>query len=481
MKRSAPATLTRAATGGALWLGGSLALQVAIGLVSQVVLAAILTPHDFGLFALVISVSYLLSTVGNFGIRTLMAQRSLAEIGALRRPLLTVGVIAATLSGLLLIAMSPLVAGWLDEPDLRDLMLVAASTFVLKPYTAVAAATLQARLQFSRLATTTLLATISHYVVAIAMARAGMGALSLVAGLQVNAVVMVIVLWLFSRGGSPSGEGSQYSVRQAAALAKWPVAGEVAMDARLDYLAIRVFATTEVVGYYHFAFILVHRLIDLLMGVSRNVLFPTLSRIGALADRQAAGVVRAGTVLVAAGAAAAAGLIAAMFPIEEILWGGRWESAVPAMMLLASAAPVQAGQAAVEQLLKARALFRRWTGVMVVRSAGSALVALGVVAVMRDASTATEIAAAVGAFLVIEALLEVVAIGPGVGVAPGAYWRRVLPSWVVLVTTGWLVVGLASTWSLGSWAAAFLSLGLVGASSVVVAAVMWRRGLFARH
>jgi len=51
MKRSAPLTLTRAATGGALWMGGSLALQVAIGLVAQVILAAILTPHDFGSLA----------------------------------------------------------------------------------------------------------------------------------------------------------------------------------------------------------------------------------------------------------------------------------------------------------------------------------------------------------------------------------------------------------------------------------------------
>ena len=481
MKRSAPLTLTRAATGGALWMGGSLALQVAIGLVAQVILAAILTPHDFGLFALVISVSYLLSTVGNFGIRTLMSQRSLEEIGALRRPMLIVGVGAATLSGLLLVALSPLVAAWLNEPDLRGLMFVAASTFVLKPYTAVASATLQARLQFSRIATALLAATIAHYVVAIIMARADMGALSLVAGLQVNAVVLVTVLWLFSRGAAPVVPGSEISVRQAAALAKWPAAGEVAMDARLDYLAIKVFASTEVVGYYHFAFILVHRLIDLLMGVSRNVLFPTLSRIEGDTDRQSAGVVRAGTVLVAAGSAAAAALIAAMFPIEEILWGGRWESAVPAMMLLASAAPVQAGQAAVEQLLKARALFRRWTGVMVVRSAGSALVALGVVAVMRDTATATAIAAGVGIFLVVEALLEVVVVGPGLGIAPGSYWRTALPSWMVLVAAGWLVVALSTVWSLSPWPAAFASLALVGAVAVVVATVMWRRGLLARR
>ena len=40
---------------------------------AQVILANILSAHDFGLFALVVSVSYVLSSVGNFGFKTLMA------------------------------------------------------------------------------------------------------------------------------------------------------------------------------------------------------------------------------------------------------------------------------------------------------------------------------------------------------------------------------------------------------------------------
>jgi len=48
-------------------MGGSLGIQVGIGLVAQVILATILTAHDFGLFALVVAVSYVLSSVGNFG------------------------------------------------------------------------------------------------------------------------------------------------------------------------------------------------------------------------------------------------------------------------------------------------------------------------------------------------------------------------------------------------------------------------------
>jgi len=481
MSRLSSHTLTRAATGGALWMGGSLSLQVLIGLVAQVILAAILTAHDFGLFALVISTSYLLSSVGNFGIRTLLAQRTVEEIAALRRPLFRAGLVAATLAGLALVALSPVVADLLDEPELTGLMLVAASTFILKPYTAVLIATCQARLQFARVAAALLAATIAHYSVAIVLAKAGKGALSLVAGLQVNAVVLVLVLWAMSRRDPPVPVAENVTTLRAAALAGWPLAGEMAMDARLDYLMIGVFASTEVVGYYHFAFMLVQRLNELLMGIARNVLFPTLSRMGASADRQSIGVLRAGPVLIGVGAAAAAGLIATMFAIEEILWGGRWEAAVPAMLLLASAAPVQAAQSAVEQLLKARALFRRWTAAMVVRSAGSALAALATVAILGDDSTATWIAAAVAGFLVVEALVEVLVLAPGLGIPPVRYWRSTLPIWVVLVAAGWGVAWLASGWSLGPWAAALASAGLVGGLIVVVGVGMGRLGLFARR
>jgi hypothetical protein len=118
---------------------------------------------------------------------------------------------------------------------------------------------------------------------------------------------------------------------------------------------------------------------------------------------------------------------------------------------------------------------------MVVRSAGSALAALATVAILGDDSTATWIAAAVAGFLVVEALVEVLVLAPGLGIPPVRYWRSTLPTWVVLVAAGWGVAWLASGWSLGPWAAALASAGLVGGLIVVVGVGMWRLGLFARR
>ena len=215
--------------------------------------------------------------------------------------------------------------------------------------------------------------------------------------------------------------------------------------------------------------------------MTRNVLFPTLSRIEETPERQSAGVVRAGTAAGPRAGAAAAAALSRAVPHRRDPVGGRWEAAVPAMMLLASVS-------------RGRPSPRRWNscskrGPCSVAGPGSwwcvlraqPLVALGVVAVMRDTATATAIAAGVGIFLVVEALLEVVVVGPGLGIAPGSYWRTALPSWLVLVAAGWLVVGLSTLWSLSPWPAAVASLALVGAVAMIVAAVMWRRGLLARR
>ncbi|MBI5158415.1 MAG: oligosaccharide flippase family protein [Acidimicrobiia bacterium] len=476
-------SLTRATAEGALWIGGSLGIQIAVGVVAQVILAGLLTAHDFGLVALVMSISLITVSVSGFGISTLMAQRTPAEIGSLRAPVMRAGLWASAVCTLILAAIGPVAARLLDEPDLRWLLLVNASVLTLKPYTAVATAALQARLQFGRVAWSLLVSAVAHYVVSIVLAGAGVGAMSLVIGFQVNTVVFAAMLWVLSRDLDEIRPNPTISTREAAGLARWPLTGEVAGEAvgRIDFLMLGIFVPTRVVGIYYFAYQLVLRLNALLTGVARTVLFPALSQIVTARDeRQAAGVLRAGTLLALVGGAAAAALIASMSSLEAILWSGRWEDAVPAMMLLASVAPGQAAQAAVEQLVKARGHFRRWTGIIAVRAVWSAAVALVIGFVLGDGATATGVAVAIVVFAAIETVVEVVVVGRGVGIPVGRYWAITLPIWTALVAIGWGVVWVVSGSSLGPWMATISALGMVGLLSLAVAAIAWRAGVVPR-
>ncbi len=460
-------------------MGGSLVAQILVGLVAQVILAAILTPRDFGVFALVVSISLLFSSVGNFGIRTLMSQRTPVEISGLRSPVFRVGILAALASAALMAATAPLAAKVLDEPALTGLLLISAGAFVLKPFTAITTALLQAHLRFRGVAVALFAAATAHYVVAIVMADSGAGALSLVVGLQVNAVVLAGFLWFLSRRERRVAAPAAVGTRQAAAMLAWPVAGEVAVDAtgRLDFLMLGLFVRTEVIGIYYFGYQLVVRLNELLTGVARNVLYPALAQIPDDPGRQEAGVQRAGVLLTIGGGAVAATLIAALFPIEEILWGGRWEAAVPTMMLLATVAPGQAVQAAVEQLLKVRGHFRRWAGVITIRAVGSALVALAVGATLGADADATAIAAAIASFVTIEAIVEVVVIGRGLGMPVGRYWWSTLPLWSLLVGAGWGAAWVVSRLDVAPWPAAVIGGGIVGVVASAALFVARRRGL----
>ncbi|HEX5630918.1 MAG TPA: oligosaccharide flippase family protein [Acidimicrobiia bacterium] len=457
-------------------MGGSLGLQFGIGLLAQLVLAAILTAHDFGLFALAVAVSHLFSSIANFGIRTLMSQRSPGEIVALRQPVQRVGMWAALICAVVLAAISPVAADLLGEPELVTLLLVMALTFPLKPYVGIATSLLQARLRFSRVAWALLAATASHYVVAIALARAGHGALSLVIGLQVNAVVAAVTLWFLSRGDKVAATGDAPSARQVVTLARWPLAGEVGSEVmgKFDFLMLGLFVPTEVVGIYYFGYQLVVRLNELLGGVARNVLYPALAQIRHDEGRQNTAVVRAAALMTLGGGAAAALLIASFGSVEEILWGGRWEAAVPTVMLLASAAPGQAMQAAVEQLLKVRGRFRRWTVVIAVRVVGSALVALAVGAMLGGSAEASTVAAAIAVFLVLEVVVELAVVGRGLGVPLRRLGAATLGFWPVLVAAGWAIAALTDGFGGSPWWAAVVA-GLLAGSAALAVLIVGRR------
>lgn len=460
-------------------MGGSLGAQFGVGLLAQLVLAAILTAHDFGLFALAVAVSHLFSSIANFGIRTLMSQRSAGEIVNLRASVQKVGMWVALGCAALLAAISPVAAHLLGEPELTTLLLVMAVTFPLKPYVGIATSLLQARLRFSRVAWALLAATASHYVVAIALARAGHGSLSLVIGLQVNAVVAAICLWAMSRGDeiAPTEDGP--SPRQVVAMTKWPLAGEVGSEVmgKFDFLMLGLFVPTEVVGVYYFGYQLVVRLNELIAGVARNVLYPALAQIRGTEERQLAALVRAATLLTLGGGAAAAVLIAAFRPVEEILWGGRWEAAVLTVMLLASAAPGQAMQAAVEQLLKVRGHFRRWTGVIAVRAIGSALVALVVGAVLGESADASVVAAAIAGFLVVEVIVELGVVGRGLGIPLRRLGLGTVLFWPALVGVGWAIAAMTDDLGASPWWVAALTGALAGLAALAAFVVGRRLGV----
>jgi len=213
----------------------------------------------------------------------------------------------------------------------------------------------------------------------------------------------------------------------------------------------------------------------LLHSVSANVLFPALAQIQSDDTRQVRGLYRAGTLLVLAGGAGAAAVIASISTIEAMMWRGRWAFVVTAVAVLASALPMQIALAAPEQLLKARGAFRKWTWLLVGRAGGIAVTAFAVSLVYTDRLTPTVIASALAGYLVVEAMVEMFLLSRMLSFSLPAYWKTVIPLSVWFGIVGWSGAAAAARFG-GSVVGELLVAAGVVAVGGAIASVFLRAG-----
>jgi len=444
---STPESLQSKTRRGGIWIGSSIAIQAGVGGIAQIMLGRWLSPYDFGLFALYISSAFLFAVLASGGIRTALTQKTSTELDELLVPALKTSMLLATGTAIALSLASPVFATIFGEPELAPIIIVGSLALPLRSYAIVAIPALQARFEFRHVAVSITVGALSHYVTALILASLGWGAMSLVIGAVVGATTLSLSLLPGTAslilGATPSAKTRMTDVRR---MSRWPLLGDLATESsiRVDYFVLGLFAPTAVVGGYYFAYQLVSRAGELLLGVARNVLFPVLAQIQSDSARQIRGMYRAAAALAIATGAGAALLIAAMPGVEQLIWGGKWAVAVPAMALLATALPLQIAVTTSEQLLKAKGKFKQWTTILLLRASGVAITALTVGIVAGDTITATTIAGAIALYLIVEALLEMAILSRMLSFSLSRYWKTVIPLWIWFVGIGWLGAIIAS-------------------------------------
>ena len=168
-RRSIPVSILSYATNQVLRLGAT------------VVLARILVPEDFGLFALTSLAISLLSIFNDFGVGpALVVARDLDR--RTKSTALTLMIAASVLLAALLVALAPLIADLFDEAELDELLIVVAGSLLLSGPIWFHETTLQRDLEFGKRFATKLAQTLTYIVVAITLAVLDAGVWSLVIG-----------------------------------------------------------------------------------------------------------------------------------------------------------------------------------------------------------------------------------------------------------------------------------------------------------
>ncbi len=327
----------RSVRGGLLNLS-SQGTQFLIQTTATVILARLLIPADFGLVAMVATVTGLAQAFADLGLSEATIQRkeiTQEQVSALFWINVAIGM------GLMFLtmALSPLIARFYHDPRLTRIALLSSLTFFFGGLRVQPDALLKRQMRFLDLA----IRDISSYAVAvpisIVLAWRGAGYWALVAlPLTLNFIQMalswVMVKWRPSlpRRGAQVGSMVAFGGNIAASYFV------ITMTRSADNVLIGWYSGAAPLGLYSRAYNLLMLPVRQLIVPAGSVAVPTLSRIQDVPDRFAHFYLRAVNLIIWTCAPIFAFLFVAARPVIVLLLGHKWSEAAPVFQLLAIAA-----------------------------------------------------------------------------------------------------------------------------------------------
>jgi O-antigen/teichoic acid export membrane protein len=169
--------------------------SIAIGLMTTIILARLLTPEDFGLFSIAISFVAFAQIFRDFGTGNYLVQAKHVTDQQLQSAFTAVLATSALCALVLLLATPAIVAFYGDERFWR-LMPLFAVNLMLGPFSIPGVSLLRRNLAFGTLAGISLVGTAVNFVVVVVLASLGHGVMSLAWATLASNVVAVAAVWI---------------------------------------------------------------------------------------------------------------------------------------------------------------------------------------------------------------------------------------------------------------------------------------------
>lgn len=333
--------LGRRAVRGAAVTSVGQGLRILIQLASVVIMARLLSPTDFGLFAMVMSIAGIAEVFRDFGLSQAAVQAPVLTERQ-RSNLFWVNTAIGAVLAVAVFLSSWGIAALYGRDELAPLAQLASIAFLLNGLATQFRASLNRALRFRSLAITDVAAAALGLGIGIVTGLAGAGPWALVAQLLGAAFATLVLVLVFSdwlpglpRRGAAIGGFMRFGWNMVATQLVTYVGNNV------DTVVIGVRFGAAQLGIYNRAFQLVMQTANQMRAPITNVAVPVLSRLqGAGArywDFVRVGQVGLGYTIVVV----LAFVIGAGDPVTEVLLGQRWAAAAPVLSLLAVAAVFQ--------------------------------------------------------------------------------------------------------------------------------------------
>jgi O-antigen/teichoic acid export membrane protein len=313
-------------------------IQFVLSLVSIMILARLLLPQDFGLIAMVFTVTGFLKIFNDAGLSTATIQREGITHAQVSNLFWTNVALGGAIS-LLLAALSPVIAWFYREPRLVEVTLALCGTFLLTSSAVQHLALLKRQMRFKMVAVVEISSAVAGILVGVILAFRHHGYWSLVWMQLTTPLVSCLLAWSFShwRPQWPKRRsGTRSLLHFGANLTASSFLYSLARGS--DGLMIgRVYGPAPL-GLYNRASVLLMRPVQQFIGPIEAVFVPMLSRLQTQPERYRRTVLQAYEFVAVVSFLFTGLLLGLAHPLTLAVLGRKWEMAAPIFASLTLAA-----------------------------------------------------------------------------------------------------------------------------------------------
>jgi O-antigen/teichoic acid export membrane protein len=319
---------------GFLLLGVQRVVGLAVTAAGGIVLARLLTPEIFGLYAILAFAVGVGVALSDLGLGAALVQRPDLDPTVTLGTTFTLNLFLASVLALGVVALAPVVARWLGPAgDVAAPLRCLALLIVLASVRMPAAVLLERRLAYLPLAIAETADTVVFYTLAVAAALAGAGLWSFVLGALAARLANVAIVW----SAAPARPRPAWRPGELARVLRFglPFQGNalvtIVRDASMPTI-VSAWSGVVAVGFLNWAATLAFQPLQLVT-LAGKVLFPALSRVQDDRERFARATERALNRIATVLYPAALLTLAGADPIVRLVYGEAWAPAIPAVQL----------------------------------------------------------------------------------------------------------------------------------------------------
>lgn len=323
-------------------------------LVVGIVLARLLSPHDYGLAGMVLVVSSLVAIFSDLALGAALVQRKkLSE--ADRSTVFWTSAVMGLLFTVAGFALAGPAASFYGEPKVKPLFAAFSITFLVTALSSTQAALLSREMNFRSLELRQMISYVAGAVVGIGAALRGYGAWAIIGQQITIAVASTVLLTVFSPW-RPRLVYSLASLRDFAGFSGRVFGTRLLFygNRNLDNILIGRFIGSAALGAYALSYNVMLMPFSNIASPIQEVLFPAFSRMQDDARRMAAAWLRVNRLVGAISIPALLGLIVVAPDFVDGVLGTRWHAAIPVIQILSWVGLLQSLQRLNSSILEAR-------------------------------------------------------------------------------------------------------------------------------